>query len=178
MMIFLILLDYLYHSIGDQDSKMSTNYFRNNNRPNPYNDIVSISTPEDDEDEYCPSCHCNTLVKYEDHVYCSRCKHTFDVKQVDTADIVESESMDDNPEPLVSYTEDPNARFYNRGRVQPQGAFKSLQDKGIRLTSYTERDGAGRVTSSWNAGTNSSSSSDRKTSAPRPFKESRSGEEY
>jgi hypothetical protein len=149
---------------------MPTKYYNNNKRPNPYADIpISVSTSEEDDDEYCPSCHCNTLVKYEDHIYCSRCKHTFDVRQVEVADIIESESMDDNPEPLVSYSPDPNSRFYNRGRVQPQGAFSQLQDKGIRLTSYTERDGAGLVTSSWNDGSNSSSSSsDRKISTPRP----------
>jgi hypothetical protein len=148
---------------------MSTNYYRNNNRPNPYNDIISISPPEDDEDEYCPSCHCNTLVRYEDHIYCSRCKHTFDIKQIDTADIVESESMDDNPEGLVSYTEDPDARFYNKGRVEPQGAFKALQDRGIRITSYIERSPSGRVTQSYSD--SSSSSSGKKASAPRPTKE-------
>ena len=152
---------------------MSTKFYRNN-KPNPYADIpVSISTNEDDEDDiYCPSCHCNTLVGGDDGDYfCTRCQRTVIMKQeVEVADIVESESMDSHGETLGSHLPDPNDSFHRRGRVEPQGAFKALQDKGIRLTSYTERSGDGHVTSSWNDGSNSSSSSDRKVSAPRPLR--------
>jgi uncharacterized CHY-type Zn-finger protein len=173
MMISLILLGFLYHFAGEENSKMPTKYYSNNNKPNPYADApVSVSTSEDDELEIiCPSCRCNTVVKYEDHDHCSRCQHTFNVRregEVHAADIVESESMDDNPQPLVSYPEDPDARFYKAKKPEYQGAFKSLQDRGIHIISYTQRSGDG---------SNSSSDSQRRISAPRPFKETKESEE-
>ena len=53
--------------------------------------------------------------------------------------------MDDNAETLVSTkTPDPNEAFYNKDNIELKGAFKTLQDRGLKITSYTETDGAGR----------------------------------
>ena len=164
---------------------MPTKYY-SNNKPNPYADIpISITAfNEDDEDEEVICDQCQVInyqtrgAEYEYH--CKHCGHTLNVKQeVEIANIVESESMDDNPEPLVSYGEDPDARFYKDKKPEYQGAFKALQDRGIHITSYTERSGDGRITSSWNDGSNSSAGSDRKMSAPRPmrFTEDRNSED-
>jgi hypothetical protein len=116
--------------------------------------------------------HCNTLVDGNDNdYYCTRCQRTVIVKQeVEAADIVESESMDDNPEPLVSYTEDPDARFYKAKTPEYQGGIRALSERGsIHITSYTERSGDRRITSSWNDGSNSSDSQ-HKIRSPRPIR--------
>jgi hypothetical protein len=161
-----------------------TKSYPNNTRAKEYADRpIPISTSEDDEDEeiICPSCWCNTVIRVDSgDDYCSRCKHTVKVKrEVEAADIVESESMDSHNETLISNLPDPNESFYNRGKVEPQGAFKALQDRGIHVTSYTERGGDGRITRSWNEGSNSSAGSDRKVSSQRPmrFTEDRNSEE-
>jgi hypothetical protein len=39
---------------------------------------------------------------------------------------------------------DPTDEFLNKGKVESQGAFKALQDRGIKITDYTETDEAGR----------------------------------
>ena len=52
---------------------------------------------------------------------------------------------EENP-PLVSTAvPDPTEEFLNKGKVEPQGAFKALQDRVIKITDYTETDGAGRT---------------------------------
>lgn len=117
-----------------------------------YNDTpisIAAAREEKEDSDYCPSCHCNTVVKEESNDYCTHCKHVFNVKrdkEVETGQIVESDNMDDNEETLVStMTPDPNEEFLNRGKVEPQGGLKALQDRGLKITSYTETDGAGRV---------------------------------
>jgi transposase-like protein len=150
-----------------------TKYYSNNNKPNPYADIpISIAASDDEDEEImCPSCR---VINYQTHgvdyeYRCTRCGHTLDVKQeVEAADIVESESMDSHNETLISNLPDPLDQYRTKRR-EVQGAFKTLQDKGIRLTSYTKRGGDGHVTRSWNDGSNSSSDTQRRVSAPRPM---------
>ena len=69
-----------------------TKYY--NNKPNPYADIpISILTSEEEPDDYCPSCHCDTVIKEEFNDWCTRCQRTFNVKQeVEASDIIESEA--------------------------------------------------------------------------------------
>jgi hypothetical protein len=45
----------------------------------------------------------------------------------------------------LSYLPDPNKAFVNKDKTEPQGVFKALQDRGIKITDYTETDGAGHV---------------------------------
>lgn len=52
--------------------------------------------------------------------------------------------MDDNSETLISNLPDALDAYYRRGKVEPQGAFKALQDRGLKITNYTEKDGAGK----------------------------------
>jgi hypothetical protein len=51
---------------------------------------------------------------------------------------------EENP-PLVSTAVPDPTEVLNKGKVEPQGAFKALQDRGIKITDYTETDGAGRT---------------------------------
>lgn len=143
-----------------------------------------VATSEEDEpDIYCPSCHCNTIVNGKDNdYYCTRCGHTFNVKQeeVGTGKIVESDNMDDNSETLISNLPDALDAYYGRSKPEYQGAFSQLQGKGIRITSYVEKDGSGRVTKSYSDGSSSSYGSDsQRKSAPRPtrFTEDRNSED-
>lgn len=57
--------------------------------------------------------------------------------------------MDDNSETLISELPDAVDAYHKIRKVEPQSAFKALQDKGIHLTSFVERDGAGRITRSY-----------------------------
>lgn len=160
-----------------------TKYSNNNIKAKEYADRPIVATSEDDEpEEICPSCWCNTVIKGEfNDYYCTRCKHSFNVKQeVEAADIIESESMDSHNETLVSNLPDANDTYYRKSKPEYQGAFSQLQGKGIRITSYVERDGAGRVTKSYSDGSYSSSGDpQRKLSAPRPtrFTEDRDSED-
>jgi hypothetical protein len=154
---------------------MTTKYYSNNNRPNPYADApIPISTSEDDYEEeiICLSCRCNTVIRGEDDDFCTRCQRTFNVKQVETADIVESESMDSHNETLIANLPDALDAYNNRKKVEPQGAFAELQRKGsIRITSYTERSGSGQVTRSYSNSSGNHISSPtglQRRSAPGP----------
>ena len=99
----------------------------------------------------CPYCWCYTVIKEEFNDRCTRttCGRIFNIKRedkgVETGIIVENDNMDDNSETLVStMTPDPNEAFYNKDKIEPKGTFKVLQDSGLKITSYTETDGAGR----------------------------------
>jgi hypothetical protein len=154
-----------------------TKYYSNNHRPNPYADIpVPISTSEDDYDEIiCSSCQViNYQVRGDDtERHCKHCGHTLDVNRVETADIVESESMDSHNETLISNLPDASDIYNNRKKVEPQGAFKAMMDRGIRITSYTQRSGDGHVTSSFNerSGSSISGAGQQRRSTPRPTKQ-------
>lgn len=54
----------------------------------------------------------------------------------------ESDSLNDDRETCVSTTDPMD--FYTGREPQLQGDFKALNDRGIRITSYTETYGAGR----------------------------------
>lgn len=132
--------------------------------------IASAREEKDDADIICLSCRCNTVIRNESDDHCTRCGHTFNVKQeVDAADIIESESMDSHNETLISNLPDALDAYYKDKKPEYQGGIKSLYDRGIHITSYVEKSGDGRITNSWNDGSNSSDSQRR--SAPRPFKE-------
>jgi hypothetical protein len=158
-----------------------TKHFKENIKGTHYVDRpIAIAGSEDNESEIiCPSCHCNTVIRGESDDYCTRCGHTLNVRQeeVETGKIVESDNMDDNSETLISNLPDALDAYYGRSKPEYQGAFSQLKGKGIRITSYVERDGIGRVTRSYSDGSSSSYGSDSQCrSAPRPFKESRSEE--
>ena len=139
---------------------MPTKWY-NENHKNTIEDIMYADTPisiaaarqesNDRPKVYCPECQFDTIIKDGSGYRCTResCRHTFDIKHEDkklqTGIIVENDNMDDNAETLVSTkTPDPDQAFYNKDNIEPQGAFKALQDRGIRITSYSETDGAGR----------------------------------
>jgi hypothetical protein len=107
---------------------------------------------------------------------CKHCGHLLDVERVETADIVESESMDSHNETLISNLPDASDIYNNRRKVEPQGAFKAMMDRGIRITSYTERTGSGQVTRSYSDSSHNYSS-DKKIRAPRPTRPTKEGEE-
>jgi hypothetical protein len=78
----------------------------------------------------------------EDEYYFNRCS----VSQYPDIESVRSKSRLSTPiglnlEPCLSYLPDGNPTPKD---IEPEGAFKALQDKGIKITSYDERDGAGR----------------------------------
>jgi hypothetical protein len=52
-----------------------------------------------------------------------------------------------NTETLIAYTPDPNDKTASTTYGQPikvRGGLKELENRGIKITNYTERDGAGR----------------------------------
>ena len=62
-----------------------------------------------------------------------------DKDEVETGKIIESDNMDDKSETLVSTAmPDPNEAFINKDKIEPKGAFKVLQDRGLKISSYTE----------------------------------------
>lgn len=158
------------------------------NRGKKNNDIPTTIDKEkyegsDEDPEYwCPYCHRNlTLVNRETGEYkCSIDEIPFYPREDDNvrrADILDIPEDPEDKEILISNTPDPLAGYYGPEKPEYQGAFKTLQDKGIHITSYTEKDGSGRIMNSWREGSNSSSGSgsgsDRKVSAPKPFRMSR-----
>lgn len=116
-----------------------------NNKPNPYVDTpIPISEeytrPDNDKTQYvCSYCQCNLAKINEEEWYCNRCS----LFQYPNIESVRSKSRISTPiglnmEPLVSYTEDPDARFFKDKTPEPKGGFKALKDRGIRITSYKE----------------------------------------
>jgi hypothetical protein len=87
-------------------------------------------------------CQCSLIKMSEDEYYFNRCS----VSQYPDIESVRSKSRLSTPiglnlEPCLSYLPDGNPTPKD---IEPEGAFKALQDKGIKITSYDERDGAGR----------------------------------
>lgn len=154
------------------------------------NNIITIEKteyegPEEDEILYrCPRCK-KTLILVDDATGEYRCNRDLvpfyprknkDIRRMDVVDIPEDP---EDKEALVAYTPDANAAFHDSHKVEPQGTFKAMQDKGIHLTYYEERSGDNRLLRSFSdsSGYNSSSSGTRKVSAPAPFRTVRIKEE-
>ena len=100
-------------------------------------------TESDKLQYYCNYCQCNLIKMSEEEWYCNRCS----ISQFPTQEEVRSKSRISTPlglnlEPCLSYLPDANP---TPKKVEPQGAFKTLQDRGLKITNYSERDGAGRV---------------------------------
>ena len=73
--------------------------------------------------------------------YCKRCS----ISQYPESEAVRSKSKITTPiglnlEPSLSYLPD-GPTLSSR---EPEGTFKALKDKGIKITNYTEKDGKGR----------------------------------
>jgi hypothetical protein len=120
-----------------------TKYFKDNTNAKEYADRpIAIATSEDDVEEIiCTSCRViNYQTRGDDYEHsCKHCGYILDVRrEVEAADIIESESMDDNPQPLVSYGEDPNELYFKGKRPEYKGGFSELQGRGIHITAYTE----------------------------------------
>jgi hypothetical protein len=110
------------------------------------NDIAILGEEQIKEQEkkgkefICEFCRC-TLCKLVDSsgenvsYYCNRCNtSTYDTDELRSESYIE---MSDGPveNPSISYTPEPQLK---RKRKQYKGAFKTLQDKGIKIISYTE----------------------------------------
>lgn len=82
-----------------------------------------------------------------EEAYCNRCSISFFPEQDDmrTANRVSMPKTPEENPPLVSTkVPDPNEAFLNKGKAEPQGGLKALQDKGLKITSITETGGDGR----------------------------------
>jgi hypothetical protein len=75
-------------------------------------------------------------------------------------------------ERLVAYPQDPDDAYCGKSKPEYRGTFNAMADRGIHITSYTETSGYGRVTRSYSESSKSSPDSQRKISAPKPFRES------
>jgi hypothetical protein len=78
----------------------------------------------------------------EEEYYCIRCS----ISQYPDVEAVRSKSKITTPlglnfEPCQSYLPDANPAPKS---IEPEGAFKALKDRVLKITNYTEKDGAGR----------------------------------
>ena len=119
-----------------------------NKKSNPYEDIpISIAdqyTKEDNPQYFCSYCQRDlVLINAEDgEYYCKNCSISAYPEHED----VRSKSKITTPlglnlEPCLSYLPDANPIPKS---VEPEGTFKALQDKGIKITHYEERAGDGK----------------------------------
>jgi hypothetical protein len=70
--------------------------------------------------------------------YCNYCKTTkYDIEELRSESYLET-SEGPVTDPYVSYAPEPTIK---RKKKEPKGGFKALQDKGIKITSYTEGKG-------------------------------------
>ena len=112
---------------------------------------IAAARDEREDRPMCPYCWCYTVIKEEfnDRRTRTTCDRIFNIKQsdkgVETGIIVENDNMDDNAETLVSTAvPDPDQAYLNKDNIEPKGAFKVLQYRGLKITSYTETDSSGR----------------------------------
>ena len=89
----------------------------------------------------CPSCWYITKQRYGvDHEYtCNHCGHISNPAQEElrTKSKLSVRGSRDK-ESRVAYPKDPNEDFFNKDNIEPQGAFKALQDRGLKITTYSE----------------------------------------
>ena len=74
--------------------------------------------------------------------YCNRCC----MSQYPEVEDVRSKSRITTPiglnlEPCLPYLPDANPTPKD---IEPEGAFRALKDRGLKITNYTEKDGAGK----------------------------------
>ena len=119
-----------------------------NRKSNPYADIpISISedyTKPDNAQYFCLYCQRDlVLINAEDgEYYCKNCSISAYPEHED----VRSKSKITTPlglnlEPCLSYLPDANPIPKS---VEPEGTFAALKDRGLKITNYTEKDGAGK----------------------------------
>jgi hypothetical protein len=87
---------------------------------------------------FCSYCQCDLRRINDEEYYCNRCS----ISQYPNIDDVRSKSRITTPiglstEPLVSYPERPDARFYKE-KPEIKGGLKALKDKGLRIKNYQE----------------------------------------
>ena len=115
------------------------------------NDIIAIdkdSIPEKDRVYICSYCRRDLIRMSAEEYYCNNCQIPFwPIKQ----QVREKQKLTTpkgvNTETLIAYTPDPNDKTASTTLGKPQkvrGGLKELQDRGIRITNYDERDGAGK----------------------------------
>ena len=86
---------------------------------------------------YCNNCNYNLVKISENEWFCNHCKSSV----FPTSEEVRSKSRlsvptGRNTDSLISYSPEPDD--LTRKPVEPQGAFKALRDRGIKITSYKE----------------------------------------
>jgi hypothetical protein len=129
-------------------TKSRINYAKSND------DKVVISTEffQNDRPAYlCSFCNC-TLSKLQDAgqnnttFWCRHCSIEFDPESENLRKESKISVPDRNIEPVVATTPGiPDVSIHHT--PEPKGAFKALQQKGIKIKDYKETDGAGRTIS-------------------------------
>lgn len=109
------------------------------------------SSAEDKKINYlCTYCRFPLVKLSSEEYFCNR-DHVSFFPNEENMRVANKVSMprtaEENP-PLVSTkVPDPTEEFLNKGKVEPQGGLKALSEssKTIKITSYEEKDGAGRT---------------------------------
>ena len=86
---------------------------------------------------YCNNCRFNLTRISDSEYFCNHCKSS----AYPSTEEVRSKSRlsvpkERNTDALISYSPEPDD--LTRKPVEPQGAFKALRDRGIKITSYKE----------------------------------------
>ena len=129
-----------------------TKYYDQTTRKDKDVDIpISISgekfTKSDNPSYVCSYCRCKLIRLSDTEYYCNKDAISFYPNE-DNMRTANKISMPRTPEenpPLVSTkVPDPNEQYLNKDNMELTGAFKTLQDRGLKITSYSETGSDGR----------------------------------
>lgn len=103
-------------------------------------------TKKDKPRYICPECRLQLTRLSEEEYWCGRDHLSFypNEDNIRTASKVSMPRTTEENPPLVAHGIDANEQYLNKDKVEPQGAFKLLQDRGLKITSYTETGSDGR----------------------------------
>jgi hypothetical protein len=118
-----------------------TKFANTNNRKKPDTPLAISGeqfTGSERRQYFCSYCQYNLTKINDSEYYCKHCS----LFQYPDIENVRSKSRITTPiglstEPLVSYPEDPDARFY-KDKPEIKGGLKLLKQKGIKITWYSE----------------------------------------
>lgn len=102
---------------------------------------------KDNKEYICKHCMRSLIKIHEDgEYYCNHCSISVfpEVEDVRSKHKLVT-PIGLNLEPCLSYLPDPNEQFFKDKKPEIKGGLKALQDKGVRITSYTETGSDGRV---------------------------------